>query len=209
MPQIDTGAAGTPPPATPTYLTAVEILAAFVAKATFDANTILKADTDDTPVALPVGASTIVGRKASGGIAALTAAEVLTILGLAAADQWTAWTNDDMDTGTEILVQWDAPTTNAMWKVSGIIAKAGNIIGFDAAVVLSCIDDGYGGYTRTVQIKANHTTEIGDCSPLSWEATTGAGDIYSDYDAGTGKIRLRLALTTDNWAASGKWLRVA
>lgn len=55
-----------------------------ILKATLDANTIIKADTDDTPVALAVAASRILGRKSSGGIAALTAAEVATILTLSA-----------------------------------------------------------------------------------------------------------------------------
>lgn len=49
-------------------------------KSLFDANTILKADSDDTPVALSVGASTFVGRKASGNIAAMSVAEALTLL---------------------------------------------------------------------------------------------------------------------------------
>lgn len=61
-------------------------LAAKVDKATFDANTILKADTDDTPSALAIAASTVVGRKATGGIAALTVAELRTLLALAIAD---------------------------------------------------------------------------------------------------------------------------
>ncbi len=47
----------------------------------YDANTILKADENDTPVALVVPASTIIGRTATGGIAALTATEAQTILG--------------------------------------------------------------------------------------------------------------------------------
>jgi hypothetical protein len=47
----------------------------YVAKALYDANTILAATTDDTPAALTVGASTIVGRKASGNIAAMTGTE--------------------------------------------------------------------------------------------------------------------------------------
>ena len=51
-----------------------------VNKVLFDANTILKADSDNTPVALAVAASRILGRKSSGGIAALTAAEVEVIL---------------------------------------------------------------------------------------------------------------------------------
>ncbi len=53
----------------------------YVAKALYDAYTILYADSDNTPAALTIGASTIVGRKASGGIVALTGAEVLTIIG--------------------------------------------------------------------------------------------------------------------------------
>ena len=54
-----------------------------VARSLFDANTILKADNDDTPSALSVPASTIVGRGASGGIAALNASSARTVLGLA------------------------------------------------------------------------------------------------------------------------------
>jgi hypothetical protein len=61
-----------------------------VDKALYDANTILKADSDDTPVALTVGASTIVGRAAAGSIAALSPAQVRTIINVedgATADQ--------------------------------------------------------------------------------------------------------------------------
>ena len=53
-----------------------------VLKSLFDANTILAAAEDNTPAALEVAASRIVGRKAEGGIAALTAAEILAILGV-------------------------------------------------------------------------------------------------------------------------------
>lgn len=54
---------------------------AYVEKATFDAHTILYATTDNTPVALTVGASTIVGRKSTGNIVALTMADLRTELG--------------------------------------------------------------------------------------------------------------------------------
>lgn len=64
----------------------VSDLAAKVPKSLFDANTILTADTDDTPAALTVAASRIVGRKAAGGIAALTGAEVQALLPGVAAD---------------------------------------------------------------------------------------------------------------------------
>jgi hypothetical protein len=54
----------------------------YLLKSTYDANTVLKADTDNTPSALTVAASTVVGRKSSGSIAALTMAELTTELNL-------------------------------------------------------------------------------------------------------------------------------
>ena len=55
-------------------------LSGYVAKTLFDANTILKADSDNVPLALAVAASRIVGRKSTGNIAALTGGEIHTIL---------------------------------------------------------------------------------------------------------------------------------
>jgi hypothetical protein len=57
-----------------------------VAASLFDANTILKADVDNTPLALTVGASTLVGRGAAGSIAALTAAQAKTVLAITPTD---------------------------------------------------------------------------------------------------------------------------
>ena len=54
--------------------------ASIVLKSLFDANTILKADTDDTPIALTVAEQRIVGRITSGNIDDLTGAQALTIL---------------------------------------------------------------------------------------------------------------------------------
>jgi hypothetical protein len=65
---------------------ATEAAADYVAKSLFDAYSILYADTDNTPAALTVGASTIVGRGAAGGIAALSASGARTVLGLATTD---------------------------------------------------------------------------------------------------------------------------
>lgn len=52
----------------------------YVAKALFDANTILAATADNTPAAVTVAEQTIVGRITAGNIAALTAAQVMGIL---------------------------------------------------------------------------------------------------------------------------------
>lgn len=51
-----------------------------VTKALFDAYSILAADTDDTPAAIALAASEMIGRKDTGGIVALAKADVLTIL---------------------------------------------------------------------------------------------------------------------------------
>lgn len=78
-----------------------------VLKSLFDANTILAADSDNTPAAVTVAASRILGRKASGGIAALTAAEVLALVSaLASSDvQAATATLTDLAAGlTEVTV---------------------------------------------------------------------------------------------------------
>jgi hypothetical protein len=51
-----------------------------VANTLYDAFTIVYADTDNTPAALTVGASTFVGRKAAGGISAMSTTEARTLL---------------------------------------------------------------------------------------------------------------------------------
>ena len=58
----------------------------FVGTSTFNANTILKADVDNVPLALTVDEQTLVGRIASGSIAALSSSQVRTLLGLATTD---------------------------------------------------------------------------------------------------------------------------
>jgi len=56
-----------------------------VAAALFNAQTILAAVSDDTPVAVTVAEQRILGRKTGGNIAALTGAEILAILTMQAA----------------------------------------------------------------------------------------------------------------------------
>jgi hypothetical protein len=54
-----------------------------VDKSLYDANSILIATADDTPIALTVPISTFVGRKASGDISAMSAIEARTVLNVA------------------------------------------------------------------------------------------------------------------------------
>jgi len=61
----------------------VTLSGAVVHNSLFDANTILAANTDDTPAALTVAEQRIVGRMTAGNIASLTAAQVRTMLAAA------------------------------------------------------------------------------------------------------------------------------
>lgn len=64
------------------------VATASVAKTLYDANSILIATADNTPIALPVGASRVIGRKVSGDIVALTPTELRVINELG--DPWLA-----------------------------------------------------------------------------------------------------------------------
>ncbi len=101
-----------------------------VPKSLYDANSILYATTDNTPVALTVGASTIVGRKSSGDIVALTATETRTILNVAdGATANTKATGAEVDTGTDDtkFVTPKAMTDSSYVKSTDNIATASNI----------------------------------------------------------------------------------
>lgn len=57
-----------------------DLAATGISPSLFDANTILKADSDNTPVALTLGASTVLGRRAAGSIVAITYANLISDL---------------------------------------------------------------------------------------------------------------------------------
>lgn len=60
----------------------------YVPNTLFDANTVIKADTDNTPIALPVAVQTLVGRITGGVITALTVAQCRTLLGFITANDF-------------------------------------------------------------------------------------------------------------------------
>lgn len=119
-----------------------------VGKSLYDANSILAATTDDTPAALTVGASTIVGRKASGGIVALTGAEALAITGAIAASTLDANTvlaavTDD----TPVALSVPASTfvgRKASGNVTAMsVAEATTLLGITAGGITDLPDLGY------------------------------------------------------------------
>lgn len=66
----------------------------YVQESLFDANTVLKADSDNTPVALTMGASTMLARLAAGSIVAATPSEIRTLLALVIGTNVQAWDAD-------------------------------------------------------------------------------------------------------------------
>jgi len=58
-----------------------ELVSAYILSSTFNANTILAANSDNTPEALTVAEDRIIGRISGGNIAPLTAAQIKTFLG--------------------------------------------------------------------------------------------------------------------------------
>jgi hypothetical protein len=85
----------------------------------FDANTILKADSDNTPVALTVAEQTLVGRITAGSINDLSATQVRTLLNVedgSTADQ----TNAEIKTAYEANSNTNAFTDAEQTKLSGI-----------------------------------------------------------------------------------------
>lgn len=83
-------------------------------KEDFDANTVLAADTDDTPAAVTVPEDRILGRILGGNIGPLTAAEVLTLINVAAG----AEVNPDVVSQAE--AEAGTATTERIWTAERV-----------------------------------------------------------------------------------------
>lgn len=100
-----------------------------IQKTVLGANTIIYATTASTPVALTIGASTFVGRKATGNISAMSATEARVILNVAdGATANTKATGAEIDTGTDD-VKFATPYAIAQSKVvKGPVSSVANRI---------------------------------------------------------------------------------
>ena len=166
---------------------AYETAANYVTKALYDAYSILYADTDNTPAALAIGASTFVGRKATGGISAMTAAEARTILNVVdGANNYVHPTTAGSihlpaaGASTQIL-QYSAAGTAKWITVSGDATIADNgalTVGANSITLAKMADVASGTifYRKTastgdpeVQTLATLKTDLGSM-PVSWVA---------------------------------------
>jgi hypothetical protein len=106
----------------------------------FDANTILKADTDNTPTALTVAASTILGRAAAGGIDALTPAAARTVLGLGSLATLSAIGSAEITDGAITNLDVNAAAGIALSKLATDPLARANHTGSQLAATISNFD---------------------------------------------------------------------
>lgn len=113
-----------------------------VAKALFDANTVLAADADNTPAAVTMASSTILARLAAGGIVAATPAELKTLLAIAESDVTGLVTDlsnkaSVADLSSEISARQTGDNTlvpnNQTTDYSLVLADMGKVVEIDAA----------------------------------------------------------------------------
>jgi len=154
-----------------------------VVKTLFDAYSILYADVDNTPAALSVAASRLVGRKSSGGIAALTAAEVKTLLAMAFTDLSDTPANYTGAAGKIIKVnstpnalefgETIGVATGQLFKIPGSIAQ-GDIFVVNSSGNVVRLAAGTNGYFLKTQ---------GAGADPVWASIGGGGDMLkSTYD---------------------------
>lgn len=134
-----------------------------LAKALFDANTILAANADNTPLALTIAEQRLVGRITGGNIAALTAAQVRTLLNVADG----AIANLVEDTSPQLAANLDAQNHSI-----------NNLLGIGATPI-SAAQWGYLGGSSGI----DHFVDRGD--PAAWDKQVGdftTDGAYHDLD---------------------------
>ena len=170
-------------PSSASYATVAAAVLDMTPKSTFDANTVLKADTDNTPVALTVPASTFVGRASTGNIVALTVAQALTELGLstAAADILTNAGNITTNT-TNIATNTAGIATNVTNIATNVTNIATNTAGI-ATNVTNIATNAAGILANTALIGTNTTniaTNAANVATNSTNITTNATNIAAN-----------------------------
>lgn len=186
------------------FATAVGNIA--VLKSTYDANTILAATTDDTPAALTIGASTIVGRGAAGGISALTAAQTKTILAVVAADI------SDFNTAvrTNRLDQMAAPTASVSMGSQKITNLADGVAGTDA-ITLNQLTAAVQGLEWKAPVRVATTANIANPTTGAPNIVDGVTLVVGDRvllkDQSTGAQNGIYTVTTVGTGANGVWAR--
>lgn len=182
------------------YVTETDVGTSYISKDTLHANTLLKADTDHTPIELTVAASTIVGRAAAGGIEDLSPSDTRTVLGLATTDSPTFVTakltglsngyipyhKTDTDGLEDSGVLWSSPT----FTIGAGAADVDYILKFDGqtndGLITWMEDEDYFKFDDDIMLPDNEAVKFG----------TGV-DMSILYDGTVGKIDTSLVAASD------------
>ncbi len=187
-------ASGTFADARITSSSVVQHLGGYVAKALFDANTIIAATTDDTPAALTIAEQRIVGRKTGGNIAALTGAEIMAILSAAATAAFDFAAQEisnylipqKIETGTTYtVVAADSGKTIDLANAAAITVTVPNSL----AVGFTCKfrQAGAGqvtiaaGASATMRQRQSHTKTAGQWAEVGIEVRANAGGSAAEF----------------------------
>ncbi len=149
----------------------------------YNANTILAATTDNTPVALTIAEQRIIGRKTGGNITDLANAEIMAILSGGAAADFSmnskkitslATPTDDTDAATKLYVD-DIIATNDAMVFKGTIGSGGTVESLPTTH-----DIGWTYKVITAGTYAGKVCEIGDML-ISLVSRSGSGNTNADW----------------------------
>lgn len=123
--------------------------------------------------------------------------------------EWRSWENEDMDAGANTLLSFPAPAVDASWVVEGRLRQAAGMVAFTIQAALRCTPNPYqNGVDRHLSITVHHTEDTGTAADnVAWK--DGNGNLYADFHAETGRIRIRAALTGNDWSAAGRYMRTS
>lgn len=177
-----------------TYQIAItDLLTRALKTSLFDANTILAANADDTPAALTIAEQRLIGRITSGNIAALTAAQIRTLIdvaegstkGLSVVEK--TITNSQLlranlaGTPVEIIA---APGANKMIVVTDVFMYySGSVFIYQEADTTETqpslvIDNGTSGWRIIPDIRCGNGSSSATLVPYEFSSANNMGDYY-------------------------------